>query len=115
VRPPHALGAGNLIGHLLLAPTCPVERVNQPCDPVARPIPVTLAVLDANGAEVAQTSTLEDGSFALDLAPGTYVLHAQGRGAMGLPSIADANVVVTAAATRAIPQRVIVVGDTGIR
>jgi hypothetical protein len=115
VRPPDALGAGNLIGHLLLGPTCPVERLNEPCDPVARPVPVTLVALDANGTEVARVRTLEDGSFALDLAPGTYVLHAQQPNATGLPSIADANIVVTATATRATPQRVNVVGDTGIR
>ena len=51
VRPSEALGQGNLVGHLLLGPTCPVERVDDPCDPVARPDPVTLVVLDGNGVE----------------------------------------------------------------
>ena len=55
-----------------------------------------------------------DGSFAFDLQPGGYTLHAERTSAM-FPSIADANVVVAASATRATPQRVIVTGDTGIR
>ena len=42
VRPPVAFGQGDVVGHLLLGPTCPVERANDPCDPVARPDPVTL-------------------------------------------------------------------------
>jgi len=114
VRPPEALGEGDVVGHLLVGPTCPVERVDDPCDPVARPDPVTLVALDAAGAEAARTVTLADGSFAFDLPPGDYTLHAERTGAM-FPSIADATVVVTAAATRSNPQRVAVTGDTGIR
>jgi hypothetical protein len=113
VRAAQALGRGDLVGHLLLGPTCPVERADDPCDPVARPAPVTLIALDASGGEAARTVTLADGSFALDLPAGRYTLHAQGAGAM--PSIADTRVIVPAAATRARPQRVIVTGDTGIR
>jgi hypothetical protein len=114
VRPPEALGEGDVVGHLLVGPTCPVERVDDPCDPVARPEPVTLVALDVAGAEAARTVTLADGSFALDLPPGTYTLHADRTGGR-FPSIADASVVVTAAATRSHPQRVVVAGDTGIR
>jgi hypothetical protein len=114
VRPPEAIGEGDVVGHLLVGPTCPVERADDPCDPVARPDPVTLVALDATGVETARTVTLGDGSFAFDLQPGGYTLHAVRTGAM-FPSIADAKVVVTASATRATPQRVIVTGDTGIR
>jgi hypothetical protein len=114
VRPAEALGRGDLVGRLMLGPTCPVERVNDPCDPVARPAPVTLIAIDSSGNEAARTVTLGDGSFALDLPPGSYLLHVESSGA-GLPRFSDQSVVVTARATRAEPQRVVVTGDTGIR
>jgi hypothetical protein len=114
VRPAQALGSGDLVGRLLLGPTCPVERADDPCDPVARPAPVTLVALDASGSEAAHTVTLGDGSFALDLPSGSYTLRAERAGA-ALPRIADTHVVVTAQATRSRPQRVVVTGDTGIR
>jgi hypothetical protein len=113
VRPAQALGHGDVVGRLLLGPTCPVERADDPCDPVARPAPVTLVALDASGNEAARTVTLGDGSFALELPAGSYTLHAEGGAA--LPRIADTHVVVTARATRSQPQRVVVTGDTGIR
>lgn len=114
VRPAQALGRGDLVGRLLLGPTCPVERANDPCDPVARPAPLTLVALDASGAETARAVTLGDGSFALNLPAGSYTLHAL-RTSATFPSIADTKVVVTTQATRSQPQRVIVTGDTGIR
>lgn len=114
VRPAEALGRGDLVGRLLLGPTCPVERVNDPCDPVARPAPVTVIAIDASGNEAARAVTLGDGSFALDLSDGSYLLHVESTGA-GLPRFSDQSVVVTARATRAQPQRVVVTGDTGIR
>lgn len=114
VRAPEALGDGNVLGRVVIGPTCPVERVDDPCDPVARPEPVAIVAFDANGAEAARTVTLADGSFAFDLPPGSFTLHPD-RSSTPFPSIADASVVVTAAATRATPQRVVVTGDTGIR
>jgi hypothetical protein len=113
VRPARALGRGNLVGRLLLGPACPVERADDPCDPVPRPAPVTLVALDASGKEIARTVTLGDGSFALDLPAGRYTLHAAGGAAF--PRITDTQVLVTARATPSEPQRVVVTGDTGIR
>jgi hypothetical protein len=114
VRPAQALGQGDVVGRLSLGPTCPVERANDPCDPVARPAPMTLVALSVSGVEAARTITLGDGSFALNLTPGSYTLHAEGTGA-ALPRIIDTGVIVTAQATRLQPQRVVVTGDTGIR
>ena len=114
VRPALALGQGDLVGRLSVGPTCPVERANDPCDPVARPAPVTLVALDASGAVAARTVTLGDGSFALDLTPGRYTLHAESAGS-GFPRIADTPLTFTAQATRSQPQRIVVTGDTGIR
>jgi hypothetical protein len=109
-----ALGRGNVVGHLLLGPTCPVERLNDPCDPVARPDPVSLVALTAGGAEAARTVTLADGSFALDLPAGSYTLHSD-QTRTSFPSIADVPLLVSAGATRSNPVRVVVTGDTGIR
>jgi hypothetical protein len=114
VRPALALGRGDLVGRLSLGPTCPVERASDPCDPVARPAPVTLVARNTSGDEAARTTTLADGSFALSLTPGSYTLHVESTGA-ALPRIPDAGVVVTAQATRSQPQRVVLRGDTGIR
>jgi hypothetical protein len=114
VEPSAALGQGNVVGHLVLGPTCPVERANDPCDPVAHPDPVTFVALDAAGGEAARTATLADGSFALDLPAGTYTLHADAARSM-FPSIADVALLVPAGATRSNPERVVVAGDTGIR
>jgi hypothetical protein len=114
VRPSAALGHGNVVGHLLLGPSCPVERVDDPCDPVAHPDALTITAVDAAGAATARTVTLADGSFALDLPPGSYVLHRDPPG-VSPPSIADHPVVVTALATRSSPRRVVVRGDTGLR
>ena len=114
VRPAEASGQGNVVGQLLLGPTCPVERADDPCDPVAHPAPVELVALDASGAETARTVTLADGSFALDLPSGSYTLHAERSGAT-YPSIPDTTVIVTSEATPSRPRRVVVIGDTGIR
>jgi hypothetical protein len=114
VRPAEARGRGDLVGRLLLGPTCPVERADDPCDPVARPAPVTLVAIDAAGNEAARTVTLGDGSFAFDLSAGSYTLRAERSGA-ALPRISDTSVIVMATATRSQPQRVVVAGDTGIR
>ena len=112
VRPAQALGRGDLVGRLVLGPTCPVERADDPCDPVARPAPVTLVALAASGSEAARTVTLGDGSFAFDLPAGSYTLRAE---RAAFPRIADTQVVLTAQATRSRPQRVVATGDTGIR
>ena len=114
VLPAQALGQGDLVGRLLLGPTCPVERADDPCDPVARPTPLTLVALDSTGSEAARTVTLGDGSFVFDLPAGSYTLRAERAGA-AFPRVADTQVVVTARATSSRPQRVVVTGDTGIR
>jgi hypothetical protein len=114
VRLSAAFGQGNLLGRLVLGPTCAVEPAGDPCDPVAHPDPVTLVALAASGVESARTVTLADGSFAFDLPAGNYTLRAEPTGAAH-PSIGDTAVLVSARATRARPERVAVSGDTGIR
>ena len=91
-----------------------VEFSGEGTDPVAHPAPVALLALDDAGVEAARATTLSDGSFALDLRPGSYRLHADAP-AGSLPRIADTVVRVEASATRDHPIRTTVLGDTGIR
>lgn len=114
VRASEALGSGDLVGHLLLGPTCPVERADAPCDPVARPAPVVIVALDASGSEVTRATTRSDGSFALSLPPGEHMLHAE-PSTSGYPRITDSVVSVPEEASLANPLRVTLSGDTGIR
>jgi len=78
-------------GAVTAGPTCPV--VTDPPDPACADRPVAGAILiftDAAGAEVARTTSLADGTFSLELAPGAYRLVAQPvEGLMGTPEPND--------------------------
>lgn len=82
--PPDATGVR---GTVSAGPTCPV--VTDPPDPdcAARPVAgAVLVFIGAGGAEVRVTS-LADGSFSVELAPGSYRLVAQPvEGLMGTPA-----------------------------
>jgi hypothetical protein len=87
-------------------PTCPIERVDQPCPPQ----PVSTAV-EARGAGGVVASTQSDGSgrYEFHLAPGSYVLVVGGSGAW--PRCPETRVSVEADATI----RADISCDTGIR
>ena len=73
---PDAAGNTGLSVRAVAGPTCPVER--EPPDPGCAPRPVdgaTVVIKDRGGAEVARGVTGPDGSFVVDLAPGTYALE----------------------------------------
>jgi hypothetical protein len=60
-------------GKTVAAPTCPV--VSNPPQPGCDPRPVEGAVIvitDAQGDEVARVTSLADGTFAFDIAAGSY-------------------------------------------
>ncbi len=64
-----------MAGRLVAGPRCPVETV--PPLPACAPLPVagaTVVATDVTGREVARTVSKGDGSYVLDLAPGTYTL-----------------------------------------
>lgn len=86
--------ATGLRGAVTAGPTCPVVR--DPPDPACADRPVAGAVLvftDAAGAEAARTTSQADGSFSVDLAPGSYQLLAQPvEGLMGTPGPIDVEV-----------------------
>ena len=74
-------------GAATASPVCPVEKI--PPDPACAPRPVAGAVViirDASGAEVARVTTVADGTFFADVAPGGYTVEAQPvTGLMGTP------------------------------
>ncbi len=106
-------GTISVHGTATAGPVCPVE---QPGDSACAPRPVagaTLVVKTAAGAEVARVTTGSDGSFAVGLAPGSYVLFPQPvDGLMG-----TAQPIPLTVAEGAIPEAtpITVQYDTGIR
>ncbi len=78
-------------GTVSAGPNCPVVR--DPPDPACADRPVGGAILviaDQAGAEVARLASKVDGTFAVDLAPGTYRLTALPvEGLMGTPAPID--------------------------
>ncbi len=77
-----------ITGSALAGPVCPVERM--PPDPSCAPRPVAGAVVvvhDSSDAEVARTTTGEDGSFRVGVPAGRYVVQAMPVvGLLGTPS-----------------------------
>ena len=66
---------GTIRGAVLLAPTCPVESIQSPCP--GRPLAgVPVLAVDDEGNVRADTVSDDDGRFAMDVAPGTYLLTA---------------------------------------
>ncbi len=99
-------------GTVAAGPTCPVVR--NPPDPACADRPVggaVLVVTNAAGNEVARVTSNADGTFAVELAPGSYHLTAEPRGGlMGTPAPTDFEV------EAGQPMTVLQVAyDTGIR
>ena len=95
-----------MFGTVTAGPTCPVERVGEPCAPT----PVALE-LTAHAARrtVARTRSAQDGNYTLRLPQGRYELRATTDAA--LPRCAP--VTVTVVANRRV--RTDITCDTGIR
>src|SRR5438309_9747403 len=67
-------GGSGVEGTVSASPTCPVERVDQPCPP--RPVETDVRVMRGDGTVAAQTHSGADGRFRVDVAPGRYRLEA---------------------------------------
>ncbi|HET9848800.1 MAG TPA: hypothetical protein VFR68_09635 [Candidatus Dormibacteraeota bacterium] len=80
--PATSLNSG-IQGMVQVGPTCPVERINSPCPP--RPLATTVVVRNSQGNEVKRFHSAGDGSFKVDLAPGSYTLVGLPIGASFLP------------------------------
>lgn len=98
-------------GSAVAGPVCPVER--QPPDPACAPRPVEgarIAVIDAQGEQVALVTTDSSGVFAFDIVPGTYRLVAMPvAGLMGTPAPLELDVEPAGATD------IVFEFDTGIR
>ncbi len=79
---PAKAGTG-LQGTVTIAPTCPVQRVGAP--PCVAPLAATVSVRNPAGQEVTRFRSAADGTFKVDLAPGTYTLVGISTGPAGLP------------------------------
>ena len=66
------VGPSGVAGIVLVGPTCPVQRVDDPCPD--RPLAATLLVRDAAGRPVCTTASGGDGRFRAALPAGDYVL-----------------------------------------
>ena len=64
---------GTIHGTVLAGPTCPVETVENPCPD--RPVAGVQVQALLNGSVAATAVSDQNGVFAMDLAPGAYVLQ----------------------------------------
>ena len=96
-------------GTVQVGPTCPVQRINSPCPP--RPLATTVVVRNQQGIEVKRFHSGGDGSFKVDLAPGTYTLVGLPIGASFLPR----PIPTTATVAKGAYTTVNVEYDSGIR
>lgn len=77
-------------GRVVSEPSCPVETAGAECSP--QPLATTVEAFEGEGQAAGHaepTASAEagaDGSFELDLAPGTYTLVADPPGGLGAPA-----------------------------
>lgn len=64
----------SVLGFVLAAPGCPVERADSPCPPM--PVSDADVVAALHGGAAAHTRSATDGSFRLALPAGSYTLTA---------------------------------------
>ena len=93
-------------GVVTAGPTCPVERIDQPCPP--RPVSAEIDARTEAGQSVAATHTDPDGHYTLVLPTGMFILTVR---TTGLPRCPRTPVTVGSAAQIAVAIHC----DTGIR
>jgi hypothetical protein len=102
---------GTIAGDVVAGPTCPVERVSNPCPP-QRVTNREVDIQTTEGATVATTTTDANGDFSVAVPPGDYVVHVRIiSGTVGMRQITPGDVTVTANQTSTIHIQL----DTGIR
>ncbi len=70
--PLSAAETGTVNGHVVVSPAAPVQRLGEPNE---RPFRGRLAILDGNGAAVAQVESDDTGTFHIRLPAGRYSLR----------------------------------------
>jgi hypothetical protein len=101
---------GTLVGRVLLSPTTPVCREDQPC---SAPLPNRqVQIKRADGTVAATVTTDQQGRFTVALAPGTYTVHVVlGPGVPGVSQTSSGAVTIVAGQTASVTVTV----DSGIR
>ena len=97
-----------ITGKVVIGPTCPVVIQGKRC--ADRPYQADFLVVDGSGDVVATVHSAKDGSFRVEVPPGTYTLRS-GSGGGGFPFLKDVTVVVRPHAFA----RTTVAFDSGIR
>jgi hypothetical protein len=87
-----AHSTATVAGIVTAAPTCPVERINQPCPP--RPVSAEIDARTQAGKKFTATHTDPDGHYTLMLPLGTFILTVQ---TPGLPRCPPTPVTVRSA------------------
>lgn len=95
-------------GTVSAGPTCPVERVGDPCPP--RPVQTALQLRTAAGTVVASGSSGGDGGFSIAAPPGSYTLETP-PGSSAYPRCQPVQVTVTTGTYTLVDMTC----DTGIR
>lgn len=104
-------GSSGIEGQVLIGPTCPVMRAEDPSC-ADKPYPATLLGLYQNGQLLARLVTDDQGRFKVSLEPGTYILVPERKtGQLARPRQTEQEVVVKAGAYT----QVRVIYDSGIR
>jgi hypothetical protein len=93
-------------GQVLAAPSCPVERVGQPCPP--RPVPDAVVIALIGNEQRGKTASDQRGLFRLTLPAGRYTIRATNPGGYG--STASEEVTVST-----VPVQITLTVDSGIR
>ncbi len=76
---PNSTGDSGIYGQVTVGPTCPVQRINDPCPD--KPYQATLTVLTTTDrSKVIQFQTDANGNFRVALAAGEYILHPESPG-----------------------------------
>ncbi|MHB1526422.1 MAG: hypothetical protein ACYCZN_09105 [Candidatus Dormibacteria bacterium] len=70
-----ATSYGTVSGAVMAGPTCPVEQAGSPCPD--RPLQTTVQIASLSGTVVASTRSDSHGRYALQVAPGVYLLVVQ--------------------------------------
>jgi hypothetical protein len=97
----------SVVGRVLSAPSCPVQRQGVPCPP--RPVRGAAVAVLRGGGVIASTRTSASGRFSLRVVAGRYQVRATNVG----PLATTASKVVTVRAGQTVSVRLIV--DSGIR
>lgn len=79
-------------GHVTVDAGCPETIDSTAC--AEFPLPARISLKDASGATVGETTSNDQGEFQLDLAAGTYELHASNLTGLTSPAAAPEQVVV---------------------